>query len=59
MVQPSSPEQEFTSALLSLASLATRIGLDDYADLLDALHDGATARLGLDAEPVPYTVVDA
>jgi len=54
-----SPEEQFCSALLSLASLADRLNLPDYASILDALNDGALTRLGLDdAAPVPFTVVD-
>jgi hypothetical protein len=49
--------RDFISALLSLASLAQRCGLNDYAAVLDALHDGAVVRLATE-EPVPFTVVD-
>lgn len=45
--------QAFADSLLAAAAHAARVGLDDYCDLLDALYDGATTRLGLSESPVP------
>ena len=45
--------QAFADSLLTLASQAEHFGLDDYANLLDALYDGAVTRLGLAESPIP------
>jgi hypothetical protein len=45
--------QAFADLLLLAAGAAARLSLTDYADVLDALYDGATSRLGLAESPVP------
>ncbi len=45
--------QAFAYAFLTLAGQAQALGLDDYADICDALFDGAVTRLGLAESPIP------